>query len=117
MKRLLLLFAAALTLTATVRAQQAGPTPASAAAAQPISISADEWQELRAARAAAIQANPDLVAENTRLMEKMRDLETKLNAAMIKTDPAIAPTLAKFEAQRQRSAAPGPPPTAPPPAK
>jgi hypothetical protein len=124
MTRLALLLIAALTLAGTAWAQPAGPAPASthsgtpAAAASQIEITADEWQELRAARSAAIKANPDLVAENTQLMEKIRALEAKLNAAMVKTDPSIVSILGKFEAQRQRSAAPAaPPPATPPPAK
>jgi hypothetical protein len=63
-------------------------------------LSPAEWQELRAARMAAIKANPALVTKATQLQDKLRQFEQKLNAAMIKTDPTVAPVLAKFAANR-----------------
>jgi len=59
-------------------------------------LSPSEWQELRTARTAALKANPDLVTRASQLSEKMRQFQQKLNAAMVKTDPNIAPVLAKF---------------------
>jgi hypothetical protein len=130
MKQLALLLIMALPLSGTVWAQQAGSTPASPTrppsgapppGAPPTGanqITPDEWQELRAARSAAFQANPDLVAENRKLSEKMRALEDKINVAMVKADPTIGPIIAKLEANRPHPGAPaGSPPAAPPPVK
>ena len=133
MKRLTLFFIAGLTMVATSSAQQTGSTPpmaspSSFASGSPsvvagqITISPDEWQELRTARSAALQANPDLIAENKKLMERMRTLENKVDAAMIKADPSLAPIIAKFEANRPHPGTPAPsttnsPPTASPPPK
>ena len=58
---------------------------------------------------AALKANPSLVTTASQLNEKLRQFEQKLNAAMLKTDPNIAPVLAKFAASR-----PAPHPTATP---
>jgi hypothetical protein len=69
-----------------------------------MTITPEEWQELRAARSAALQANPDLISQNKKLLDKMRDFEDKVDAAMVKADPNIAPIIAKFEAGRRRSA-------------
>jgi hypothetical protein len=63
-------------------------------------ITPEEWQELRAARNAALQANPDLITEHNKLLERMRALEDKVDAAMIKADPTITPLIAKFESNR-----------------
>jgi hypothetical protein len=63
-------------------------------------LSPTEWQELRTARTAALKANPDLVTRASQLSEKMRQFQQKLNAAMVKTDPNIAPVLAKFAGNR-----------------
>ena len=133
MKQLALLFIAGLSLTGTAWAQQAGSAPASSPPNLPpgappagtgqIMITPDEWQELRAARSAALQANPDLLARHNKLLERMRALEDKLDAAMIKANPAIAPIIAKFEGNRPHPGTPAPPPTggtppaAPPPVK
>jgi len=65
-------------------------------------ITPEEWQQLRTARSAALQANPDLLTNHQKLIEKMRALDDKIDAAMIKTDPTIAPIIAKFEANRPR---------------
>jgi hypothetical protein len=133
MKRLALLLIAALSLTGMACAQPAGPTPASPPnlppGASPASaphagtnpISPEEWKELIAARSAAFKADPDLVAGSQSLSEKMRAFDEKLTAAMVKTDPTIAPILAKFEAMRHPPGAPmirpavGAPPATPPP--
>jgi len=116
MKRLPLLLIAAVSLAGTAWAQQAPNFPPGAppTGGSPIAITPDEWQELRAAHSAALQANPDLVAEHTKLLARMRTLEDKINAAMIKSDPTIAPIIARFEANRPR---PTTPPATPPPAK
>ena len=123
MKRLSLLLFVGLSLAGTTWAQQAGsthnlPSGAPPAGASKTTITPEEWQELRAAHTAALQANPDLTAEHTKLMERMRTFEDKLDAAMIKINPAIAPIIAKFEVNRPHPGAPaGSPPAAPPAAK
>jgi hypothetical protein len=129
MKRLTLILIVAACLTGTASAQQAGSTPAAhtnlpsgvppAGMAQ-FAITSDELMELHTARSAAINAHPDLITENQMLMERMHALNDKINAAMIKIDPGVAPIIAKVEANRNRRA-PGmaatPPPANPPPAK
>jgi len=127
MKQFTLLIMVTLSLAGTVWAQQTGTTTNSPAYSPPlggqpvsasphgtsqISITPDEWQELRAARNAAIQANPDLIAENKKLLERMRALQDKVDALMIKTDPSIAPIIAKFEANRPHLGTPAAPPSA-----
>ncbi len=72
-------------------------------AANAINFTPSEWQELSAARNAALQANPDLVADNKKLMDRMSAIQTELDAAVLKNDPSLAPTMAKIEAQRTRS--------------
>jgi hypothetical protein len=121
MKRLALFFIIGLSLAGTVWAQQAGSTPASPpnlppgapfVGANQITITPDEWQELRTARSEALKSNPDLVAANKKLMDRMRALEDKIDAAMVKADPTIAPIIAKFETNRPHPGVPvGSPPS------
>jgi hypothetical protein len=59
-----------------------------------------DWQELRTARAQAIEANPDLMAQARKLQEKMRAFEDNLDADMLKSDPQSAPLIAKFDSAR-----------------
>jgi hypothetical protein len=82
------------------------------ATSHPNTLSPDEWQELRMARMAALKANPELITKAVQLSEKLRQFEQKLNAAMLKTDPNIAPVLAKFAANRLAAphSIPQPPP-------
>src|SRR5580698_608809 len=110
MKRFMLLLILALSLSGTIWAQQTVPTPAAPppttpagappVAANPGQITPVEWQELRAAHAAALQANPDLTAESRKLAERMHAFEDKIDAAMVKADPTLAPIIAKIEAAR-----------------
>jgi hypothetical protein len=72
-------------------------------------ITPEEWQELRAARLAAIQANPDLSANQAKLVARMKAFEDKVDAAMVKQDPNMAAIIDKVEAGRQRQAAQMPP--------
>jgi len=126
----LALFIVVLSLAPTAWAQQASnttlpihPSPGATpgvpiSEANQIMITPAEWQELSAARTAAFQANPDLVAENRKLSEKMRDVMDKINAAMVKADPTIGPIIAKLEANRPHPGAPvGSPPATPVPVK
>lgn len=75
---------------------------ASSASPAPVSNTSDtlrpaDWQELRAAHQKALQADPDLLAKAAELTQRMRLFQAKLNAAMVKNDPKIAPIIAKFE--------------------
>ena len=63
-------------------------------------LSPEERQELMSARKAAMDANPDLAAEQKALQEK-------INAAMIKADPKVAPLIAKMDAARKQREAGG----------
>lgn len=101
MKYLLVILVSALALVSPAWAQQAtstAPVHPGAANQNQIIITADEWKELRDARAAAIKAHPELLQENTELIEKIRAFEAKLNAAMIKANPSIAPLMVKYKA-------------------
>lgn len=64
-------------------------------------ISPEEFQRLRAAREAALQANPDLAAEQGKINSEMQAQLAKLDAAAIKADPKVAPIMAKLAALRQ----------------
>jgi hypothetical protein len=96
-------------------------------------LTSDEQQELEAAHKAAIQADPSLETEGKDIMEKMKaahesgekpsqDLiaqahafRKKLDEAMIKADPKVAPIIAKIEAAHAHRGGPGGPPPPPPP--
>jgi hypothetical protein len=56
-------------------------------------LSPQEWEELNAARAKALKANPDLIVKARALALKMRAFQEKVNAAILKEDPRIAPIL------------------------
>lgn len=88
-----------------------------------------EKQELKAAHDAAITADPTLGTDGKALMDQMKaahesgqppsdDLKAqmhafreKMNAAMIKADPNVAPIIAKLEAAHKHHD--GPPPATP----
>jgi Spy/CpxP family protein refolding chaperone len=65
-------------------------------------LSQDDMEEMREAREAALQADPALAAEGKALQEKQRAYQKKVEAAMIKADPDVAPILAQLEAMRQQ---------------
>jgi len=77
-------------------------------------LTSDEWQQLKSAHDAALQANPDLAAQEKQLKEEMEALHKKLDAAMIKADPKVAPILAKLEAAHQHHGDQDGPPPPPP---
>ena len=56
-------------------------------------------------RAAVFAANPDLKTEDDNLHQQMKDHMDKMNAAIIKEDPAAAAIIAKMKAGHH-----GPPP-------
>jgi hypothetical protein len=70
-------------------------------APHPALVSPSEFQQLRAAREAALQANPDLAAEYKQIINDMQIQQAKFDAAMIKADPKVAPIVAKLVALRQ----------------
>ena len=96
---------------AVVPVANARPTNAKAAppavppAQRPSSITATEMQQLRAARQATIDGNPDLTAEYKQIKADLQAQQAKLDEAMIKADPKVAPTLAKLAEMRQRALA------------
>ncbi len=108
MKRTLLLLALGAFLAVPAFAQTAGSslTPASPPATTHTpgdrppggrmgGLTPEDRQELMPARQEAMQANPELAQEQ-------KALQDKINAAMIKADPNVAPIIAKMEATRQK---------------
>jgi hypothetical protein len=91
------------------------PTPAKSAAVvaqkppsgqlPPNVTTMSEWQEFRAARDKTLQDNPDLAAEYQALQDAMKKQQESIEEAMAKTDPTVAPILAKLEWQRRQSMA------------
>jgi hypothetical protein len=59
-------------------------------------LTPEEWQELRTARAAALKAKPQLVKKNAEIATELREFQQKLDAAMLKTDPSLLPYLASY---------------------
>ena len=86
----------------------AAPGNPAASPPHPAFVSPNEFQQFRAARDAVLQANPDLAAEYKDIIHAMQDEQSKLDAAMIKADPKVAPIVAKLVALRQHNAAPAP---------
>jgi hypothetical protein len=75
-------------------------------------LTKEEWQELKSAHDAALQANPALGTEGEQLKSQMEAFHQKMNAAMIKADPSVEPILQKMEAEHHQG---GPGPDGPPP--
>ncbi len=74
-------------------------------------LTREEMQELHQAHDAALQADPNLAAEDKEMKEKMDAFRKKMDEAMIKADPNVAPILAKLQAAHQHHGGPdGPPP-------
>jgi hypothetical protein len=61
-------------------------------------LTQDDLAQLRTARMAALEANPDFDAKAAQTAAKMRAFQDKLIAAMVKADPSVAPIVAKFSA-------------------
>jgi hypothetical protein len=89
---------------AIAASSHSGKTPPVIKGPAPTLTPAD-WQELRTARAQAIEANPDLMAQARQLQEKMRTFEDTLDADMLKSDPQSAPLIAKFNSARHPTVA------------
>ena len=77
-----------------------------------VTLTPEDLQGLRTARAKALQTNPDLVANAKKIADQMRAFEDKLDAAMIKADPNVSPLIAQFEGGRKAPTAQVPPQTA-----
>jgi hypothetical protein len=141
MKRFLLIIAAIVSVLGSVWAQQGQPPvnpppsdkPPGEAPPPPPMLTEEEKQELHKAHDDALNADSALAAEDKQLRDKMHaareakqkpDVELmealkahheKVNAAMIKIDPNVAPLIQKAEAAHRRhmeGAAPPPPPSA-----
>jgi hypothetical protein len=85
----------AVTKLEALRAHNGVSTSSSSSAVSPMAV--EDWKEIRAARTAAIQANPSLMAKSKKLLERMKALQSSLDAAMIKKDPSLSPIVKKFE--------------------
>jgi 2-oxo-4-hydroxy-4-carboxy--5-ureidoimidazoline (OHCU) decarboxylase len=59
-------------------------------------LSFADWQKIRAARAAALQANPDLVSSQKALKDKKEALDAKVDATLVKADPSLAGLVGKL---------------------
>jgi hypothetical protein len=90
----------------TVPGNPAPNTPPEAP--HPALVSQSEFQQLQAARDAAMQANPDLAAEYKQIIKDLQNEQNELDTAMIKADPKVEPIVAKLVALRQRNGAPAP---------
>lgn len=63
-------------------------------------LSAADWTKIRAARAAALQENPGLVAANSAQKEKRRAFDAKVSSALIKADPSLTGLIEKLGKDR-----------------
>ena len=116
MKRLLLILTLGAALASPSFAQPADstnappPGPPHGEGDHHAVLTQDQREELKTAHDAALQANPDLAAQEKQLRQQMDALHKQINAAMIKIDPNVAPLIAKLEASRPRHEGPGGPP-------
>jgi hypothetical protein len=62
-----------------------------------------DWQEYHQTRDQTLRQNPDLSAKYKTLLSDISKQEENLDAAMIKSDPTVAPILAKLAALRERN--------------
>jgi hypothetical protein len=69
---------------------------------------------LHQAHDAALQANPDLAAQEKQLREQTDALHKQIEAAMVKIDPNVAPLIAKMDADRKKHGDHNGPPPPPP---
>jgi hypothetical protein len=59
-------------------------------------LSAADWQKIRAARSTALAANPDLVSAGKALQEKKQAFNAKVSSALAKADPSLAGLIEKL---------------------
>lgn len=77
-----------------IRTQGPGSHPAATGSTPPKpAISPDDWQKIRAARLDAIKANPNIESKGMAMAADLRAFQAKLNAAMLKADPSVAPVI------------------------
>jgi hypothetical protein len=60
-------------------------------------LTPDDWQKLRQAHLAALKDHPELAAKARELADRMRDFQSKLQAAMIKDDPKVGHIIAQLK--------------------
>lgn len=60
------------------------------------SVTRAEWKLLRRTRAAALAANPALGTSGKDLLKRKNAFDAKVNAALAKEDPGLAPLVKKF---------------------
>jgi hypothetical protein len=89
--------------TSAAHAPATPPGAAPAASTHAGMLAPNEWQEFRSARQAILQSNPDLNTEYKAIIQAMQDQQAKLEEAMVKADPKVAPIVAKLAALRQRN--------------
>ena len=75
-------------------------SPSSGQTNRVANLTPEDMQELRTARTNAMQSDTNLMADGKNIADKMRKFEDALDAAMVKSDPSLAPIIAKFEAGR-----------------
>jgi hypothetical protein len=99
-------------LSTTTGTSSTSTDPKPAHPGRPGRLTPEEMQELHAAHDAALKANPDLAAEDKELRDKMHAHEKKVDDAMIKADPKVAPLIEKIEKERMHHhpGMDGPPP-------
>ncbi|MEO6846543.1 MAG: hypothetical protein ABI443_04065 [Chthoniobacterales bacterium] len=85
MKKLLLL--AALTITAS--------SYAATSTVDPTTVLPKEWASFRLERTVFLRSNPKLVAQSHAINQQIKAQQAKVEAAMVKADPKVAPLLAK----------------------
>jgi len=94
--------------SAVSSAKPGSPATTQPQAAPRALLSRSEFEQFRAARDSALQANPDLAAEYKQILADMQAQQAKLDAAMVKADPKAAPIVAKLVALRQINGAHAP---------
>ena len=72
----------------------------------PLPMESYEWHKYEDVRKAALTANPALQSEYKDILQKMNVQQTEDFAAIVKTDPKVAPVIAKLEALRSLHTAP-----------
>jgi hypothetical protein len=69
-------------------------------------FTSDDLRRFRSAREAALSQNPDLAAEYKEIISEIENQQQKLDAAMIKADPAVAPIIVKLKIIRKSNSIP-----------
>ena len=64
---------------------------------------ARQWQEYQTTREKTLRENPDLAAEYQGLLAEVKKHQADIEAAMVKSDPKVAPIVAKLALIRERN--------------